>query len=246
MTTASISPNSFNARTLSDRAAYSSSAPASSFVMEASLCSRVESSSFTVASVAARSPCKAVSSSRSRATRSGFLEPAIVNFSSMSVLIFGHGRANCKWGQRTRRGIDAGQLLRTYRLLHDNNGHSFLRSTPKSDDSCGRLIAFTRSPAQDTTTESGEPVYDEIVVFEVMTKALNVSWRENYRQFIEREFRQDPISAQLSDAGLEAHLKAPPSFCGTSWVSSQEAPGMAKPGGSGGPALPGFAQVICC
>jgi hypothetical protein len=40
----------------------------------------------------------------------------------------------------------------------------------------GGLTAFTRWPAQGTTTESGRPVHDEIVVFEVMTEALDVSW----------------------------------------------------------------------
>jgi hypothetical protein len=51
----------------------------------------------------------------------------------------------------------------------------------------GGVTAFTRSPAQDTTTDKGKTVHDEIVVFEVMTKpstprggaGTDVSWRGN-------------------------------------------------------------------
>ena len=51
----------------------------------------------------------------------------------------------------------------------------------------GGVTAFTRSPAQGTTTDSGKTVHDEIVVFEVMTKRstphggadTDVSWSRN-------------------------------------------------------------------
>jgi hypothetical protein len=64
------------------------------------------------------------------------------------------------------------------------------------------LTAFTRSPAQGTTTESGEPVHDEIVVFEVMTETLDVPWWGSYRLRLEREFRQDQIVVRASTVTL--------------------------------------------
>lgn len=76
--------------------------------------------------------------------------------------------------------------------LHDNSGQTF---GPEKYTEVRRLLmerfggltAFTRSPAQGITTESGRPVHDEIVVFEVMTDALEVSWWEGYRVHLERE-----------------------------------------------------------
>ena len=65
--------------------------------------------------------------------------------------------------------------------LHDNSGQSFAAEKYAEvrqhlTERFGGLTAFTRSPAQGTTTERGKPVHDEIVVFQVMTEALDVSW----------------------------------------------------------------------
>jgi hypothetical protein len=64
------------------------------------------------------------------------------------------------------------------------------------------LTAFTRSPAEGSTTGSGKTVHDEIVVFEVMTETLDVSWWGSYRLNLEREFRQDEIVVGASTVTL--------------------------------------------
>ena len=64
------------------------------------------------------------------------------------------------------------------------------------------MTAFTRSPAQGTTTDGGSTVHDDIVVFEVMTETLDVSWWHGYRRELEREFRQDAIVARASAVTL--------------------------------------------
>ena len=46
------------------------------------------------------------------------------------------------------------------------------------------------------------PVHDEIVVFEVMTEKLDVSWWASYRRHLEREFRQDQIMIRASTVTL--------------------------------------------
>jgi hypothetical protein len=91
--------------------------------------------------------------------------------------------------------------------LHDNSGQSFDGEKyavvrQHLTERFGSLTAFTRSPAQGTTTESGKPVHDEIVVFEVMTEALDVSWWGRYRLLLEREFRQDQIVIRASTVTL--------------------------------------------
>jgi len=63
-------------------------------------------------------------------------------------------------------------------------GRSRRKNMPPSGNispSVGGLTAFTRSPAQGTTTGGGKTVHDEIVVFDVMTKALDAGWWRNYR-----------------------------------------------------------------
>ena len=87
--------------------------------------------------------------------------------------------------------------------LHDNSGQSFdaekyAEVRQHLTERFGGLTAFTRSPAQGTTTESGKPVHDEIVVFEVMTEALDVPWWGSYRLRLEREFRQDQVVIRAS------------------------------------------------
>jgi hypothetical protein len=91
--------------------------------------------------------------------------------------------------------------------LHDNGGHSFeaekyAEVRQHLTERFGGLTAFTRSPAQGTTTECGQPVHDEIVVFEVMTRTLDVSWWGSYRLHLEGEFRQDEIVIRASTVTL--------------------------------------------
>ena len=66
----------------------------------------------------------------------------------------------------------------------------------------GGVTAFTRSPAQGTTTDRGKTVHDEIVVFEVMTETLDASWWSRYRHQLEQEFRQDEIVVRASAVTL--------------------------------------------
>jgi hypothetical protein len=87
--------------------------------------------------------------------------------------------------------------------LNDNSGHPF--GAEKYDivrqqltERFGGLTAFTRSPAQGSTKGDGKTVHDEIIVFEVMTETLDVSWWGSYRLNLEREFRQDEIVIRAS------------------------------------------------
>jgi hypothetical protein len=88
--------------------------------------------------------------------------------------------------------------------LNDNSGHPF--GVEKYDivrqqltERFGGLTAFTRSPAQGSTKGDGKTIHDEIIVFEVMTETLDVSWWVSYRRNLEREFRQDEIVIRASN-----------------------------------------------
>ena len=91
--------------------------------------------------------------------------------------------------------------------LNDNSGRPFDDAKYAAirqhlTERFGGLTAFTRSPAQGTTTDTGKTVHDDIVVFEVMTEKLDLSWWRSYRQQLEREFRQDAIVARASAVTL--------------------------------------------
>jgi len=91
--------------------------------------------------------------------------------------------------------------------LNDNSGRPFAAEKYAAirqhlTERFGGLTAFTRSPAQGTTTGGGKTVHDDIVVFEAMTETLDVAWWRNYRRQLEREFRQDEIVVRASTVTL--------------------------------------------
>ena len=91
--------------------------------------------------------------------------------------------------------------------LNDNSGRPFAAEKYAAirqhlTERFGGLTAFTRSPAQGTTTGGGKTVHDDIVVFEVMTETLDVAWWRNYRRQLEREFRQNEIVVRASTVTL--------------------------------------------
>ncbi|HEX8705165.1 MAG TPA: hypothetical protein VF815_40410 [Myxococcaceae bacterium] len=57
----------------------------------------------------------------------------------------------------------------------------------------GGVTAFLQSPASGAWKEEGETTHDEVVLFEVMTEALDRAWWKNYREDLERRFRQEAI-----------------------------------------------------
>jgi hypothetical protein len=98
-------------------------------------------------------------------------------------------------------------LIEIFLPLHDNSGQSFesekyAEVRQNLTERFGGLTAFTRSPAQGTAIENGKQVHDEIVVFEVMTEALDASWWHSYRILLERKFRQDQIVIRGSTVTL--------------------------------------------
>lgn len=83
--------------------------------------------------------------------------------------------------------------------LYDNEGHEFeareyLELRSELADRFGGVTAYTRAPARGVWKgDSGETTRDDIVIFEVMTEALDRVWWETFRKELERRFRQESV-----------------------------------------------------
>lgn len=98
-------------------------------------------------------------------------------------------------------------LVEIFLPLNDNGGRPF--GTEKYaevrehlTERFGGLTAFSRSPAQGTTSDRGKTVHDEIIVFEVMTETLDASWWRSYRLQLEWNFCQAKIVVRASTVTL--------------------------------------------
>ena len=98
-------------------------------------------------------------------------------------------------------------LVKIFLPLNDNNGRPFdaekyVAVREHLTERFGGFTAFSRSPAQGTTSNGGKTVHDEIIVFEVMTETLDASWWKSYRLQLERDFRQDENVVRASTVTL--------------------------------------------
>ena len=83
--------------------------------------------------------------------------------------------------------------------VYDNDGHPFepvdyvqLRS--ELADRFGGVTTYTRAPARGVwRDDTGGTTRDDIVIFEVMTEALDRAWWSGFRKDLERRFRQESV-----------------------------------------------------
>jgi hypothetical protein len=83
--------------------------------------------------------------------------------------------------------------------LYDNSGRAFdareyvqLRSDLANR--FGGVTAYTRAPASGVWQgDSGGTTRDDIVIFEVMTGALDREWWTTFRKQLEAQFRQESV-----------------------------------------------------
>lgn len=87
-------------------------------------------------------------------------------------------------------------LLPTY----DNDGQPISaaehrRVREELTERFGGLTAYSRAPAEGLWEDAGDGRRrrDDIVVYEVMTEAIDERWWASYRVSLERRFRQDEI-----------------------------------------------------
>ncbi|WKB51199.1 hypothetical protein [Eleftheria terrae] len=83
--------------------------------------------------------------------------------------------------------------------LCDEQGHRFetaLFAQVRQElvERFGGLTAYTRAPARGVwAPDDGQPVHDDLVVYEVMAETLDRAWWKAYRKDLERRFRQDSL-----------------------------------------------------
>ena len=80
--------------------------------------------------------------------------------------------------------------------LFDNEGtpiesQEFTRVVHELTREFGGLTAFTREPAEGRWKKDAETQRDQIVIFEVMTEAIDRSWWVGYRETLQKRFRQE-------------------------------------------------------
>ena len=82
--------------------------------------------------------------------------------------------------------------------LYDNEGRAFGgdafdRVSDELAASFGGVTAFRRAPAEGVWREGGAESRDRVVVFEVMAEELDRAWWRDYREEMERRFRQEKV-----------------------------------------------------
>jgi hypothetical protein len=90
--------------------------------------------------------------------------------------------------------------------LRDNAGQPFARADfervrTELTERFGGVTAFLQSPAAGAWKEDdARTVRDEVVLFELMTDALDRAWWRRYREELERRFRQKALVVRALSA----------------------------------------------
>jgi hypothetical protein len=90
-------------------------------------------------------------------------------------------------------------LIQLLLPLCDNEGHPFPQSIylhvrDELTEQFGGITTYVRSPAEGLWKEGqSSTVKDEIVIYEVMAKELHREWWKEFRESLERLFRQESI-----------------------------------------------------
>jgi hypothetical protein len=88
--------------------------------------------------------------------------------------------------------------------LYDNEGRRFEAGEfdRVSEELAGRfggVTVFRRAPGEGLWREGGGESHDRVVVFEVMAEGLDRAWWREYREGLERRFRQEKIVARATE-----------------------------------------------
>jgi len=91
------------------------------------------------------------------------------------------------------------QLIQILLPLYNNQKEAFPTDTfthirQELTDKFGGITAFSRAPATGLWKENEEKtVKDEIIIYEVMAEILEQAWWQNYKESLEKTFRQEEI-----------------------------------------------------
>lgn len=95
-------------------------------------------------------------------------------------------------------------LIELFLPLYDNDGNTFPkpwvdRVREELVERFGGVTAFVRSPAVGLwEDDDGEVSRDDVVLFEIMTGALDRDWWAQYRRQLEQRFSQDEVLIRVT------------------------------------------------
>ena len=90
-------------------------------------------------------------------------------------------------------------LIQLLLPLRDNHDQPFAKAEFESvrkyfTERFGGVTAFLRSPGEGLWKESDNDIsHDDVVMFEVMAEELNTSWWAEYREALQKRFRQEEL-----------------------------------------------------
>lgn len=100
-------------------------------------------------------------------------------------------------------------LIQLLLPLYDNDGQRqpeslFRQVRDELTTRFGGLTAYSRAPARGTwqDDDTGRTNQDEIIVYEVMADAIDADWWRQYREQLERDFRQKEMVVRAQDISL--------------------------------------------
>jgi hypothetical protein len=98
-------------------------------------------------------------------------------------------------------------LIHVLLPLNDNNGKPLPRElyrvvATELTERFGGLTAHTRAPAEGLWKDEGGTNRDEIVIYEVIAEVLDESWWQEYRESLEKRFRQEKIIVRAQEIRL--------------------------------------------
>lgn len=100
------------------------------------------------------------------------------------------------------------KLVQIYLPLYDNRGDAlpkplFDQVRENFTAQFGGVTAFVRSPAMGLwENDAGDVCRDDVVLFEVMTEAIDRQWWAQTRRELEREFAQESILIRATEVEI--------------------------------------------
>ncbi|RRW43738.1 hypothetical protein EGJ52_14095 [Pseudomonas luteola] len=99
-------------------------------------------------------------------------------------------------------------LIQLLLPLYDNDGHDLPKALfgevrNELVEKFGGLTAFSQAPVKGLWQEDeSHTIQDELIIYEVMTDALEQGWWQQYRASLETRFRQEAVVVRAHTISL--------------------------------------------
>lgn len=113
-----------------------------------------------------------------------------------------------KWVKKAQANAEPTKLLQMLLPLYDNRGHAFSPKfysavKKKLAEKFGGVTMYAQAPASGLWKETADKlVKDQVVVYEVMTSAIDALFWKDYKEHLQKQFRQAELVIRGLDIGL--------------------------------------------